>query len=377
MKKITVLLFIVSFIISCSKEKLNPTKNPTITFGFEYLKKNMNATDFEKYDWSTVVISRLRNEDYLLTIKDKNNSSNVLYFAVANNQIYQSLVEYKIMDRLNNSGKLIIKTVDGKIKNEISFLKGKAMLNKSLKNVQSLSTILNSVSTEDPYVNLPEITITSYIYADQATNWWSLFWLFNLDNYWYDVYTIDANLLNQTYGGPTVTNIDDLYPESSEILIFEQDFKKEMSPEEIQIFDNMSRFDQLMYLWNAFRAKNLAATLYQFSLHNGKGDAFRHAYFSALNAKSLGVIKAQKLGNAHETTSNEILETKMDLNNNAIGRSLYLNLSNYDMSSNQFGESLKITLIKMINNGQLWHLTPLDAFSQVIPNVTKLVPTNQ
>jgi len=341
MKKITVLLFIVSFIISCSKEKLNPTNNPTISFGFEYLKKNMNATDFEKYDWSTVVISRLRTEDYFFTIKAKNNSSNVLSFAVVNNHIYQSLVEYKIMDRLNNSGKLIIKTVVGKIKNEISFLKGKAMLNKSLKNVQSLSTILNSVSTEDPYVNLPEITITSYIYADQATNWWSLFWLFNLDNYWYDVYTIDANLLNQTYGGPTVSNIDDLYPESSVILNFEQTYKDEMSPEEIQIFNNMSRLDQLMYLWNAFTAINLSKEIYPLSQHNGKGDAFRHAYFSALNAKSLGVTKAQELGNAHETISNKMMETIMDLRNNAIGRSLFLSFSNNTFNSGQFEQALR------------------------------------
>lgn len=377
MKKITVLLLFVSFIVSCSKEKLNPAKNPNVTFGYEYLKNHMSASDFEKYDWSKIIFSRLRNEDYLLRVKDKNNYSNVIYFAVANNQIYLSFVEYKIINKLNNSGKLIIKTLEGNIKNEISFLKGRAIFNKSSEEVQNLSTGLNSVSTEDPYVNLPEITITSYLYTDEATNWWSLYWLFNLDNYWYDMYTIDANLINQNYGGSTVSNIDDLYPESSEILNFEQTYKDNMSPEEIQIFNNMPRFDQLMYLWNAFTALKLSEALYPLSLHNGKGDAFRHAFFSALNSKSLGVIKARELGNAHETISKEILETKMDLRNNDIGRSLFLSLSNFTLYSGQFEETVKISLIKMINAGQLWHLTPLDANSQIIPNLTILAPTNQ
>jgi hypothetical protein len=319
----------------------------------------------------------LQDDGYLLSIKDKTNSSNVLYFAAANNQIYQSLVEYKIIDRLSNSGKLIIKTLDGNIKNEILLLNGRVTKNKNSNNVKMLSSVVNSVSTEDPYIDLPEITITSYLYTDQATNWWSLYWLFNLDNYWYDMYTIDANLVNQTYGGPTVSNIDDLYPESTMILNFEQTYKDEMSPEEIQIFNNMSRLDQLMYLWNAFTAINLSKEIYPLSQHNGKGDAFRHAYFSALNAKSLGVTKAQELGNAHETISNKMMETIMDLRNNAIGRSLFLSFSNNTFNSGQFEQALKLSLIKMINSGQLWHLTPLDAFSQIIPNVTEIVPTNK
>ena len=205
------------------------------------------------------------------------------------------MVEYKIIDRLSNSGKLIIKTLDGNIKNEILLLNGRVTKNKNSNNVKMLSSVVNAVSTEDPYIDLPEITITSYLYTDQATNWWSLYWLFNLDNYWYDMYTIDANLVNQTYGGPTVSNIDDLYPESTMILNFEQTYKDEMSPEEIQIFNNMSRLDQLMYLWNAFTAINLSKEIYPLSQHNGKGDAFRHEYFSALNAKGLELLKHKNL----------------------------------------------------------------------------------
>jgi hypothetical protein len=81
------------------------------------------------------------------------------------------LFEYKIIDRLNNSGKLITKTLAGNIKNEISLLNGRVTKNKNSNNVKMLSSVVNSVSTEDPYIDLPEITIISYLYTDQATNW--------------------------------------------------------------------------------------------------------------------------------------------------------------------------------------------------------------
>jgi hypothetical protein len=71
------------------------------------------------------------------------------------------------------------------------------------------------------------------------------------------------------------------------------------------------------------------------------------------------------------------METIMDLKNNAIGRSLFLSFSNNTFYSGKFEQLLKLSLIKIINSVQLWHLTPLDAISQIIPNVTELVPTNK
>ena len=60
-------------------------------------------------------------------------------------------------------------------------------------------------------------------------------------------------------------------------------------------------------------------------LHNDIGDAYRHAYFSALNAQnsSLGYVKAKQLGDAHEceTPVSEQDEKTMDLHNNAWGYS--------------------------------------------------------
>lgn len=54
--------------------------------------------------------------------------------------------------------------------------------------------------------------------------------------------------------------------------------------------------------------------------HNGLGDAKRHAYWSALNAKSEGEDLAREFGNAHENNPGQpISEREMDLFNNEVG----------------------------------------------------------
>ncbi|MCH9683986.1 MAG: hypothetical protein K0V04_21310 [Deltaproteobacteria bacterium] len=55
-------------------------------------------------------------------------------------------------------------------------------------------------------------------------------------------------------------------------------------------------------------------------LHNGRGDAFRHCYWSALLARDIGGDNAAKFTGAHEQWSgNPPGEKAMDLHNNAVG----------------------------------------------------------
>lgn len=57
--------------------------------------------------------------------------------------------------------------------------------------------------------------------------------------------------------------------------------------------------------------------------HNGKRDAFRHAYLSCKMTKDLGEDQAEKVGNVHEIYGeNPPEETAMDLKNNSVGRQL-------------------------------------------------------
>lgn len=56
------------------------------------------------------------------------------------------------------------------------------------------------------------------------------------------------------------------------------------------------------------------------TLHNGSGDAVRHCYWSAMNARDQGKDLAQGFGNAHENwDGNPPNEKAMDLHNNGIG----------------------------------------------------------
>ncbi|MDH5251629.1 MAG: hypothetical protein OEW40_21725, partial [Cyclobacteriaceae bacterium] len=101
-------------------------------------------------------------------------------------------------------------------------------------------------------------------------------------------------------------------------------YRNRMSQQEIKIFDSMTENQRMNYLGNGNYAETLAGQLFEGTLHNGKGDAFRHALFSALNSRDLGLELTKKLSDAHELHP---LETKlgrdMDLHNNMIGREIF------------------------------------------------------
>lgn len=66
------------------------------------------------------------------------------------------------------------------------------------------------------------------------------------------------------------------------------------------------------------------------SLHNGKGDAFRHCYWNARMAIDLGEGNAKTIGDNHEDGSDgPEAEKKMDRANNAEGRSIGTSKGNY------------------------------------------------
>ncbi|KAG2017449.1 hypothetical protein CC2G_006959 [Coprinopsis cinerea AmutBmut pab1-1] len=60
------------------------------------------------------------------------------------------------------------------------------------------------------------------------------------------------------------------------------------------------------------------------SLHNGKGDAFRHCYWNARMAIDLGVARAKTIADNHEESAenNPPAEKAMDLANNETGRAI-------------------------------------------------------
>lgn len=70
------------------------------------------------------------------------------------------------------------------------------------------------------------------------------------------------------------------------------------------------------------RANSWAKSQTSAGAHNGPQDALRHAMWSADMTLTIGINWARAFGDAHETTSVDPSETRMDLYNNAVGRSI-------------------------------------------------------
>ncbi|MCY1527687.1 hypothetical protein D9M68_627630 [compost metagenome] len=153
--------------------------------------------------------------------------------------------------------------------------------------------------------------------------------------------------------------------DTDELRAFEYDYKTHMSSEELAIYNNMSRSNQLNYLINAQTALNAAVTRFpNMSQTDTKADAFRHAYFSLLNVHLLGQTLATSLGNAHEQKVNGqyTLASSMDLFNNEIGRNAYVNVP-----SNEFPPTFYNNIAyNLVTNGSLVYI-----------NNGQLKPTNQ
>ena len=112
---------------------------------------------------------------------------------------------------------------------------------------------------------------------------------------------------------------------------------------------------------------------------NDKSDAFRHAYYNAINAKLVGVDIAKLFSDAHEseTPIRFIKEKRMDLFNNNIGQQSLLLNSNLSLTQ------LADLIYQKLLNGDLRYLKPINykdpnfGYTHGITLNTLLKPTNQ
>lgn len=71
---------------------------------------------------------------------------------------------------------------------------------------------------------------------------------------------------------------------------------------------------------NAEKALAEAKNRFPRELHNGRGDAFRHCYWSALMTRDIGFLNTKSITDAHEDfPGNPPAEKDMDLHNNMQG----------------------------------------------------------
>lgn len=381
MRSFRCLLFIVFilFTYSCTKFSDKVNKSEFEKLAYETLRMKMTISDFSTLDWNAIKVYKIKGEPALMKIKSKTNPLQFLLYGQLNNNTIHNWVELQNCKKTKNNinGVIVLKELDNSVINQFEIRNNQIFSpNSSLNKLSSLS--INSSVDEEIMIELPPVVVVGYI-NNESLNYWNLYWLFNMNYNWYNQFAqIDVLGLGDINGAGPVIPFNDLYPETPEILEFELDYKNRMSEEEIGIFNSMTREQQLKYLWNANKAENMARNLFPNSIFNGKGDAFRHAYFSALNSESLGVELAKKLGDAHENIfSPVLLEREMDLRNNQIGRDLFILFQQQGLAGHFYREGILIKLNQMIDNGDLWHLRPLDINGNVIPGITELVKVNQ
>ena len=147
-----------------------------------------------------------------------------------------------------------------------------------------------------------------------------------------------------------VWNEQDPYDDWNKLTDCEKDFFKSNPSAISKAIENRKKANQAAY--NRFNhCKNASGNI---DLHNNIGDAYRHAYFSALNTKNMGYGNASKLGNAHEcdTPSSQLSEKVMDLKNNSWGYNY--SLTNLNLTESQFYQDFT----RANNNGEIKTLKP-------------------
>jgi hypothetical protein len=104
---------------------------------------------------------------------------------------------------------------------------------------------------------------------------------------------------------------------------------------------------------NRQRAVDMTIDLFGNNGRNDCSDAFRHAYFQAINTISVGSFVTKKFSDAHEsdTPSNLILEKQMDLHNNSLGNYIGDTCNGCDVSQK---------IMEALNTGDLYFLSPIN-----------------
>jgi hypothetical protein len=100
--------------------------------------------------------------------------------------------------------------------------------------------------------------------------------------------------------------------------------------------------------------------------HNGSADAFRHCFWSSMNARDQGRELAKEFGDAHENfAGNPAAEKAMDLHNNGVG---------YDIGAKAVGASnrhLAVLCVEAWTSGKLVQIQSQSSTDLVYSNSTE------
>ncbi|MFD0837257.1 DUF6973 domain-containing protein [Mariniflexile aquimaris] len=419
--KIGILTFGISlFIISCSKEnvaeiELTETQQLQNKFTLENFddvfvknnleidwdnfKTNLNTeNEINSYEFNTNFKVKSSIEDYakykLLASKNELNDWNfeLIKFSASKENINNNLSYFSIY---NFTGSIYHYNLDGNNTLIKVYSKGKITEEISIKDFSNVNTLAKAppiggghclgcwslVRTEhytDWYTNSGGGSTLYYSHStyNGATTEW-VYIPVNGDYYGMPYDPEDGayhNHYDYPHGGGNTDNheAENILGDNAIIQAFEQDYRNQMSQDELSLFDTLSRADQLKYLWSAKQAIDKTNELFSIPCerYNGKGDAFRHAYWNALSTQRLGAGMTSLLTTRHENKpsiySYNWKENEMDLFNNQVGR---------DIAS---GGSLDLVndIQTALNNGELHYINYQDLNCRATYS-SQIIPTNQ
>lgn len=123
--------------------------------------------------------------------------------------------------------------------------------------------------------------------------------------------------------GKSIDEINKVLKQSRDIPYLDHYVGNHLNSQEKALYRE-NRALALLCLANGKLALNYAKEMYKSGLHNGNGDAFRHALWNFGMAADAGQSFAKRWSDAHEygEPNNPPLEKAMDLHNNSVGLQL-------------------------------------------------------
>ena len=345
MKKIYLLLVLSLTFTACQKEELiivqpqeenlisTVDKAEAISILSEYNSKNLEKSQFKSFAFAnldSLYYRQIKNSDELLVVipaeVPDNSSSQILLLEVGNEVQAVVLSLYPAAQHQGYfTGLLTVRNLDG------IFLRGYRA-----ENGQIVSKLEQIKSTNKNDINGGELGECVVVAPSGEKDSVPVEYVFIIrTNDEPDRNTMDWEFEYSSGGGgggtttPTeeedleafleqdVWNEEDPYDDWNKLTECEKDFFRS-KPYNLPIaLANKSKAENAAFE----RFGNCEVPLNNHPLHNTIGDAYRHAYFAALNTNGMGHNNARALGDAHECeTPIEYLDEKeMDLNNNEWG----------------------------------------------------------
>lgn len=408
-------LFIIS-IISCKKELITTVepfeiKEKTLDW---FISKKSNASPLQ----TAIIDSVMNNLNWNLVFTDKmNDSLTTVFIPINSNKDKKVIILYNTKTKAIDSGNLIsLKTPSNKsYRNNINIYKTNYNIN--FTGTISIFSIYNDFKNILGIANGKKIFISekrSKIQGESIDNKDPNKKSYNEEcTYHYLVTTYNDGSQDWTFVGKTCSNsircettsISQIAEESivkisscessggsepgspgyaeyiydAELQAFEKyNYRPSMSELEKDIFDNQMNFVQrVLYLKNAQLAYKASQAQFPNSMLNGKGDAYRHSLFIALNAKDLGHDLAQRLADAHELNPNQgALSKEMDLRNNSIGLSIYYTLNSMPIDYISYFSMLHVMIQAKIDSGDFWIISNLHPNGEET-NLSRLIKSNE